>query len=201
MMVPVLLAVMVDPSEVQRRKKSVRRDVRARRDALAPTWRAEASVAIASRAVDRLPETGTIALYASMGSEADTAPLDALLRARGNTVVYPRVTEGARTLTFHPATTLAPSGRLQIREPLADATTVELAAIAAFVIPGIAFDVHGARVGWGRGHYDATLEGLDAIRIGIAFDCQIVPLGFDEAHDVHMHAVVTERMTYVRIVT
>jgi 5-formyltetrahydrofolate cyclo-ligase len=203
---PALLAHMVDPTEVQRRKTSVRRDSLARRDALEVAERVTASIAIAHRVIGRIPsDADTVGLYANMGSEVDTAPLDGLLRARGLRVVYPRVTAGVRALTFHETKSIAdlvPTGRLQIREPGPSAETVALADIAMFVIPGIAFDARGARVGWGRGHYDATLAGLSAELVGIAFDCQIVAsaaIGFAESHDIHMHAVVTERMTYVRV--
>ena len=62
------------------------------------------------------------------------------------------------------------------------------------VVPGVAFDAAGRRLGRGRGHYDATLAGLPAgaARIGLAFELQLVPEIPEEPHDVRLDAVVTE---------
>ena len=55
----------------------------------------------------------------------------------------------------------------------------------------------GGRVGWGRGHYDATLEGVPAaLRIGLAFECQLVDHIAREAHDIPVNYIVTEAATY-----
>src|SRR5437867_2990352 len=73
-----------------------------------------------------------------------------------------------------------------------------LPAIDAFVVPGLAFDRAGGRVGWGRGHYDATLAAArpDALRIGIAFECQVIDHVPHDPHDALLHYVVTERDVY-----
>ena len=67
----------------------------------------------------------------------------------------------------------------------------------AFVVPGLAFDRAGGRIGWGRGHYDATLAAApNARRIGLAFECQLVAEVPHAPHDVRLHFVVTELDTY-----
>jgi 5-formyltetrahydrofolate cyclo-ligase len=176
--------------------------LRARRDSLTAEERAVASGAIAA-AVNgvldqRLVEGDVLALYAAKGSEVDTTAIAAHAAERGLHVVYPRVVAGERTLMFHrvDAGALEP-GLFGLHEPLPDAPIVELSAIAAFVVPGLAFDRGGGRTGWGMGHYDATLvHAPHALYIGIAFECQIVDRVPRDAHDIPMHYVITEVATH-----
>jgi len=188
----------IDPSR-PRAKPVTRRTILSRRDALSAEARATASAEIARRAGELIATARVVALYAPKGSEADTTALDALARAGGARVVYPRVVDSARELAFHAARIdeLVPA-RFGLREPAADpATVVELAAIDAFVVPGLAFDRAGGRIGWGRGHYDATLAAAPrAQRIGLAFECQLVAEVPVDPHDVRLHAIVTEAGVY-----
>lgn len=174
----------------------------AQRDALSETERAEKSQKI-TEAADALLARYTrrgdvVAMYAAKGSEVATTGLDEAARARELVVAYPRVIGDATALAFHPTTLgeLVPA-RFGLREPTPDAPAIELARIAVFFIPGLAFDRAGGRVGWGRGHYDATLAAApDARRVGLAYDFQIVDDVPCEAHDMPLHAIVTEVATY-----
>ncbi len=174
-----------------------------RRDGMPADERVRASAAIATRVLDligaRVAAGAAIAIYAPKGSEVETAALDAQLRDRGFTVAYPRVVDGQRELMFRAVTIdeLEPSS-YGLREPRLDAgTAIELASIAAFAIPGLAFDRTGGRIGWGRGHYDATLAAAPrALRIGLAFDCQLVDEIEHDPHDARLHLVVTESATH-----
>lgn len=188
-------------SDLMTAKPITRRTVLSRRDRKPEEERAAASDAIAVAAeglIAGLPAGTIVALYAPKGSEVDTAGLDARVRARGLRVVYPRIVDGDRRLTFCETTidALVPS-RFGLREPAADAPVVETASIAAFVIPGLAFDREGWRIGWGRGYYDATLAGAaGALRIGVAFDCQLLDAVPHDVHDAKLHYVVTETAVY-----
>lgn len=161
--------------------------------------RARASATICDAAVAALPAPAVLALYAAKGSEVDTARLDQRARELGWTIAYPRVSVGARSLSFHVVgiDELAPS-RFGLREPSADAPQVALDAITAFVVPGLAFDRAGGRIGWGRGHYDATFTHASpaALRLGLAFDAQLVEQVAREPHDVALHIIITEVATY-----
>ena len=169
-----------------------------RRDALTVAERAAASTAIAVRANDALAAETVVALYAAKGSEVTTAELDAALRQRGVRVVYPRIV-GERALTFHAVTPAEMiEARFGIREPSEGAPGVDIAAIGAFVVPGVAFDRTGARLGWGRGYYDATLVAAPgALRVGLAFECQMLDAIAHEPHDITMNVIVTEVATHV----
>jgi 5-formyltetrahydrofolate cyclo-ligase len=153
--------------------------------------------AVAAAHLLALPEVeaaGRVALFASVRNEIDTRPVDAALRARGATVLYPRV--AGATLAFAAVDSRASlvAGDLGIPEPPADAQPVPVEAIDVFVIPGLAFDTDGERLGWGRGHYDRTLAAAPAaLRVGYAYDFQLVPIVPANADDERVDVVVTCR--------
>jgi 5-formyltetrahydrofolate cyclo-ligase len=138
-----------------------------------------------------------IAIYRPLSSEVRTGLLARELPARGCSVVYPRVEEGARVLRFFrlgPRESPLPRSPLGIEEPEPDpAAEVLLERIAAFVLPGLAADLSGARLGRGRGHYDATLAAAPhALRSMLAFEDSLVarlPVG---EHDARLDALCTE---------
>jgi 5-formyltetrahydrofolate cyclo-ligase len=174
----------------------------AQRDALVPDERAAKSRKIAEAAdalLARISEAGdVVALYAAKGSEVDTTAIDAAARARGLVVAYPRVIGDATPLAFHEVRLdeLVPAC-FGLREPPPSAPPIELGRIGMFFVPGLAFDRTGGRVGWGRGHYDATFAAAPkARRVGLAFELQLVDGVPCEAHDTAMHVILTEVATH-----
>ncbi len=184
-----------------RGKPVTRRSVLSRRDALSVAERAPAEARIADEVMvllAKVPKGSVVGLYAAKGSEVTTTAIDARARAAGLRVAYPIVEAGARQLAFAEAQIdeLVP-GPYGLREPAPSAVRVPLAEIAAFVVPGVAFDRSGGRIGWGRGHYDATLSGAPAaLRIGLAFECQVLDRVERDPHDAVLHHVVTEVASY-----
>lgn len=179
-------------------KATLRAVFRARRDAIPPATRAAASAAIADR-IDAallapLPPGAIVCLYDAIGSEVETRGIAARALARGLALAYPRLVRGRLPLALHRAipADLAP-GALRIGEPPASAPEVAPADVALALLPGLAFDREGARLGWGRGHYDATFADAAAVRrAGVAFESQLVdhlPIG---EHDLPVHLIVTE---------
>jgi 5-formyltetrahydrofolate cyclo-ligase len=172
------------------------RDLRAR---LAAPEVARRSAAAAQRVL-ALPEIAgarCVALYAAIAgsNEIQTGDIHAGLHARGVRIAYPRVRAGVAPLAFGAAddpAQLVPS-RLGIPQPDAQATEVALDEIDVFVIPGLAFDELGERLGWGRGHYDRTLSAAPAARrVGYAFDFQIVSRVPAGADDQRVDLVITD---------
>lgn len=146
----------------------------------------------------KLRSGDTLALYAAKGTEVATTAIAEHAMLRGIEIAYPRVLDDDRTLMFHlvGADELI-AGRFGLREPRADSPAVALERIAAFVIPGLGFDLDGGRVGWGRGYYDVTLaKAPSALRIGVAFACQVVDRLPRDPHDVPMSYVITELATH-----
>jgi 5-formyltetrahydrofolate cyclo-ligase len=168
-----------------------------RRDAMTPAERATASAEICRRAVELALPHQRIALYASKGSEVDTAGIDEALRARGAIVVYPRVLDDRLELLFRAVQrTELERGRFGLLEP-ALGEALDPATIDLILVPGLAFDRDGWRIGWGRGYYDATLKlATQAVSVGLAFECQLVDEVPHEPHDTRLTHVLTEMNLY-----
>jgi 5-formyltetrahydrofolate cyclo-ligase len=156
----------------------------------------------AERIVERLFRVGafaqarTVFLFSSFGAEVSTRAIAERLIEEGRRVLLPVLDK----TVMHAAEYRPDEGLLGSwygpDEP-ADRTPVDPAEIDAIVVPGLAFDRRGFRVGYGGGHYDRYLRSLGdrATRVGVAFEVQLVehvPRGrFDQPVDV----VVTEEET------
>jgi len=166
-----------------------------------PDVRAAASQAIAER-LESLPAwrvARTVALYAAMGAEVETADLARRAVSAGKRVVWPRVATSGPT--SGPAMEFAECaeadlvpGPARSLEPPAIAPAVAERDVDLVCVPGVAFDARGGRLGRGRGQYDATLALLPrrAFRVGLAFESQVVPAVPSEPHDERLDALVTE---------
>lgn len=188
----------MNSTELKRAKREVRRRVLAERDAIATTERARLSDIVAQRTL-ALPEVDrakTVMVFWSFGSELDTAPLLRGLHGRGVIVALPRIVDGAlEPRPYRPGDVMTTTtfGAL---EP-ASGTPLDPLEIDAVVVPAVAFDRRGGRVGYGGGFYDRFLPTTrtDAVRIGVAFGLQLlapgdaVPAG---AFDLRVDIVVTE---------
>ena len=177
-------------------KHSARVEALARRDRLSPVDRKRASAAATANllGLPELKDAGVILAYFALPSEIDPLAGVSALRRRGATIVYPRV-EGAGVLGVHVVDDeleLLP-GPFGLSEPSAQALRADLRLVDAVVVPAVAFDRLGMRLGYGGGYYDRLLPGLraDCPRIGLAFDEQIVAELPAEHHDAAVDVVVT----------
>lgn len=175
-------------------KSALRAEVRRRRASLDDATRRRAAAAAADHLL-ALPEVAraeTVALYAAHGDELDPAPAGDALRARGLATVLPRV-DGASLLLVPVGSgdQLSPGYR-GVPEPVGDALPAE--AVDVVVVPGVAFDRSGGRLGQGGGHYDRLLATLPrgSLRVGYAFACQLVDEVPRSLHDEAVDVVVTE---------
>lgn len=182
-------------------KELLRRSARRTRDAIPAPYAAAAAEDAAGHllALPPVQAARTVALYAPVRGEIDPAPAIRVLASRGVRLAYPRVHTPDRWLDFHEVALEAGharglrAGAFGILEPLADAPIVPLDAIDLFVVPGLAFDETGARLGWGHGFYDRTLARAGAAaRVGYCYACQIVPHVPHGRGDLPMHYLVSE---------
>ena len=180
-------------------KLALRREVLARRDALPADVRAAASTAIAQRvaALPKFVAARAVLLTLAFRSEWNTRPLVHAALAAAKTVVVPRVDRQMRMLDLHaiddPDRDVVP-GHLDILEPLPSRPQVPPEAIEFVLVPGVAFDADGRRLGYGGGYYDRLLPLLapGAPRVAGAFDIQIVDRVPAAPHDIRVDAIVTE---------
>lgn len=179
-------------------KAPLRAATLAARRALSDAQRQQASARVAERLL-RLPElreASTVLLYAALREEVDLATLVGPLHERGARTLFPRVRGERLELVAAADLRTLQLGHRGVREPAGRA--VDPGVVDVAVIPGVAFDPRGGRLGAGGGHYDRLLAELAATttRIGAAFDCQLVPHIPREAHDQPVHLVVTERSVH-----
>jgi 5-formyltetrahydrofolate cyclo-ligase len=167
----------VSSDDLKRRKRALRREVGARRDALPPEERERLGQAVA-RNLLALPEVrraSTVMAFSSFGSEVDTGPIIEQLARDGRRVVLPRVEDRTIVPVAYRSGDPVKSSSFGALEP-AGGDPVRPEEIDVVIVPGLAFDHRGHRVGYGGGFYDRFLGGLrpDALTVGICFSIQVV---------------------------
>jgi 5-formyltetrahydrofolate cyclo-ligase len=180
-------------------KLALRRRVLADRDALPRSVRTAASDAIAGRILERADfrAARVVLLTLPFGSEWDTAAVVRAALAAGRIVAVPRVDKESRMLELHaiadPERDVV-AGYRDIPEPLPACPRVPRDTIDFVLVPGVAFDRRGRRMGYGGGYYDRLLPLLSprAVRVAGAFEVQLVERVPAAPHDIAVGAVVTE---------
>ncbi len=139
----------------------------------------------------------TFALYAAMRAELSLETLGQELGTCDPSWVlaFPRVVDETN-LAFHRIS--EPSqlrlGAFGILEPTCDSPQMLPGSLDMIVVPGLAFDREGARLGWGRGYYDRALsQWPSAVRVGIAFSNQVVDRLPRSAWDIDVDFLITEK--------
>lgn len=184
--------------DLRRQKDALRARMRGIRISIAPDERIRLAGDIQAN-LFRLPqvaEAGTVLLFYSFGSEVPTAGMIQRLLDAGTRVLLPFL-EG----TDMGAAELRPGESLAAttygpKEP-SRRVPVDPAEVDTVIAPGLAFDAHGYRLGYGGGHYDRYLMRLrpDSFRVGIAFHLQLVPSVPHGPEDQPLDFVVTDQET------
>lgn len=174
--------------DIQSDKKQLRLRMTVLRDAMAPADREERSLRIADHALSLIREAGpgsgkAVLVYVPFRSEANTWPLIRALWQDKRHVAAPRTDRATGTLSLYrldDERQLQP-GAWGIPEPdPARCQRLEHADIGTVIVPGLAFDRQGGRLGYGAGYYDRLFRGMLAagqklpLRIGFAFANQLV---------------------------
>ena len=107
--------------------------------------------------------------------------------------VYPRMEQ--QSLVFCRANVFV-TGRFGCQEPDALSSLVHPEELTGVLVPGLAFDHQGRRLGRGRGFYDRTLANFNALTVGVAAAIQRIAEVPAEPWDIQMQAVVTEQSVY-----
>lgn len=180
-------------------KEVLRARVRAARRALSPTAVDAASRQIAERVIS-LPEFSrarVVGCYVALPHEVQTADLIARCWRAGKKTCVPAFDATARGylwawLDDGEPMVKGPAGIPQ-PETMRKALPAEL---ELMVVPAVAFDRAGRRLGHGGGHYDRLLAQCPGFKVGIAFEVQVVEEVPSRPHDVAVDVVVTERRVY-----
>jgi 5-formyltetrahydrofolate cyclo-ligase len=177
-------------------KSALRRAALARRDARRGEAAAQAAAAIARQAMTLIPPGQKIAGYFPIGSELDPRPAMQALAARGDALALPVTGRAGTVLVFRrwvPGTALVP-GPFGTSHPPENAPAVRPDIL---LVPLVAFDRQGHRLGYGTGFYDRTIAALKAegplVAWGLAYDDQEVAEVPAGPHDARLDGVITER--------
>ena len=177
-------------------KEIIRKEAADRRAAL-KSQIAELSVAVARQFLAQvpIPPDAVVSSYWAIGDEADPQFLERELRRRGHRIVMPRVAGRNLPLDFHIWETGAKlvRGGFGLSEPSRDWQKLNPDIL---IVPMLAFDGAGYRVGYGAGYYDRTIRGLRAAKsitaAGFGFAVQEFPELPHLAHDERLDWVITE---------
>lgn len=171
-------------------KQQARAAARIKRNVLADSGFAAAI----ARHAQSLPlrEGMIVGAYHALPDEADPSQLLARLVERGCHIAFPRVAAKHQPLDYHrvPDGEMLAPGAFGIHEPLEHWPS---ALPHILLVPLLAFDAAGHRLGYGGGFYDRTLEKLDIPAIGIAYAGQEVASLPHEAHDRTLAMILTEQ--------
>jgi 5-formyltetrahydrofolate cyclo-ligase len=177
-------------------KARLRQQVRGRLQSLPSSHRAKGSAQLLVR-LQELPvwsSAKSVLLFAPLPDEPDIWPLLAQGIAAGKTVALPAFVPGTNNYTARhitdPSRDLI-AGKFGIREPADKCPEVQLNRLDLVLVPGVAFDTRGGRLGRGKGYYDRLLSAVNGTKCGVAFDEQIVdavPVG---PMDVRLNCILT----------
>lgn len=178
-------------------KAALRRHLLERRNSLPTLEVLKKSNQIIAR-LSTIPPFATaraILTYISYGTEVNTHGLiRSLLSEEAKEVLVPVVDRQKRTLllsALHDWRELS-TGAYGILEPT-EVRERPAESVEVCLVPGIAFDILGNRIGYGGGYYDRLLQGIKAITIGLAYDFQVLEAVPNQKHDVPVDVVVTEK--------
>lgn len=183
-------------TNTQERKKQLRLEMKAKRANLDPQTRLRHSKIIAQKILELeiWQKARCVALYLALPTEIDTKLLLNQAWAQNKTVLVPKVQKD-NNLLFLPLTktTQLKTSRFGILEPTATELQSPRPCPELFLLPALAFDLEGTRLGFGGGCFDRYFaQKRTGLRLGLCFAFQLLPKLPKENFDLAVHAIVTE---------
>lgn len=184
----------MDKMDIFSNKAAVRAIIKERLKAMTACEMERQSAAACRRAVNSsaFQSAKTILVYSAMPGECDPAYIAEQARRRGKAVAYPKCENG--TLGLY----LAEPGQLKagaygIYEPDESCERIQAGCVDFAVIPGLAFDLDGGRLGRGGGYYDRLLGNMQAVKLGLCFNEQLLDRVPMAAHDCKVDMIAAEK--------
>jgi 5-formyltetrahydrofolate cyclo-ligase len=193
--------------EIREKKQEIRDEIASRMAALKPDAVAEKTKAIEDRLFEfaNFLESRIALLYTPAANEVATLDIIKRSFAYSKIIVLPAFDPETYQMTLMkidvPENDLieGPRGNLEPNPERCKAVPIDCLDIA--IIPGIALDEKGSRIGSGQGYYDRLIPNLPITtrKVGLVFEDQIVPLIPQESHDKHVDIIVTEARIIYKI--
>jgi len=172
-------------------KRSLRNEVLAKRKAH-PSEEREIKSHIIRQELINLPEfkkAKVVAFYLPVNGEVDTLEMIKWAHQEGKEVCVPVIHNSRMHFVVYEPVDELKKGKYNIPEPVGKD---EKHHIDMVVVPGVAFDREGHRIGMGKGYYDKYLEDKACVNVGICFGFQLVDKLPRDEHDVPMNIIITE---------
>lgn len=193
----------IPPADFQARKKQIREQAHANRNAQPDKDALSQQICAAFVALPEYAAAKTVMYYVDVRSEVRTRHYLATALTHGKKIIVPYCVDNELELFELRAMEELALGMYKILEPRAELRTLpERKAkpedLDLIMVPGVAFDRSGARMGHGFGYYDRLLEHArpDAPLVALAFECQLFPEIPTAAHDIFMDKIITEKAVY-----
>ena len=180
-------------------KAVLRKEIRKLREELPEDERKELSRKVIEnlKKLKEFKKAKTIMLYYPIKGEVDLTPLFTDILESGKKLLLPKVVgENIYPIEVNDLSCLG-EGCFNIPEPLGG-KIYKPEKIDLVVVPGVAFDKKGCRLGFGKGFYDRFLPRIKGFKVGVAYDFQVKEEILCEEHDIPLDAVITPSTIYRR---
>jgi 5-formyltetrahydrofolate cyclo-ligase len=181
-------------AELNEQKSALREQIHSALQKMSPALRMAESIELCGRLEPQLQSARTILFFAPLPDEPDVWPLLEKLLPTKKICALPAFDPTSQAYSARRVRNLITDlsiGNFGIREPSAACPEIAFGDLDLILVPGVAFDVKGHRLGRGKGFYDRLLAKVCGVKCGVAFDQQIVKVVAAEAHDIRMDFIVT----------
>ena len=168
--------------------------MRARLEKISEAVRAVESMSLCERLQAQIPSAHTILFFAPLPDELDVWPMLEMSLALGTNCALPAFDAGKNSYSAKLIKNLAADiviGKFGVREPAANCAEIPLNQLDLILVPGVAFDWQGHRLGRGLGFYDRILTKASGIKCGVAYDFQLLEIIPTEPHDAKVDFIFT----------
>ena len=175
-------------------KSALRQMIRAQLDKISLAVRAVESIELCDRLEPQLRSAHTILFFAPLPDELDIWPLLEKFLAARKICALPFFDSGTQSYSARQVqnlTTDISTGKFAVREPASSCPEIPPEKFDLILVPGLAFDWNGNRLGRGRGFYDRLLAKTSGLKCGVGYDFQLIGKVPAEPHDARMNFIVT----------
>lgn len=175
-------------------KELLRSHMRAALARISPAVRAVESIDLCERLRAQIQSAHTILFFAPLADELDVWPVLEESLAVGKVIALPFFDPAKDSYTarrIENAETDIVMAKFGVREPVAGCAEIPFTGFDLVLVPGLAFDLSGNRLGRGRGFYDRMLENASGIKCGVGYDFQLMEKVPTEPHDAKVNFILT----------
>ena len=184
------------PESLANQKAALRKRMRAEMRGLTRAQREKSALELCARLIEQPAwlNARSILLFSPLSDEPDVRPIMEVALVSKTTTALPRFNKGTggyEAAVIEDVERDLTGGRFGILEPASVCKVADLKRLDLVLVPGLAFDWHGRRLGRGRGFYDRLLAQVSGQICGVAFDQQMVTAIPVEPHDVPLNCILT----------